>query len=243
MAFKWGWSDHHLRYLGWSSKSRQIWTRTPMPSSYHRFGAPSANEKISGEDVLIDENPEKKRWAKLCPLFEQKAKKNMSIVFFGEMSFYCRCEWFIYLGHPLMDFLIFHVQQSNESTCPSRKSLAQNTHQGWRSDPQLSAKWNETIKPSIPSPAFVLFRCYVLGQFLGGPKSFSKQLGKMIIVEFHLHEIHFCYARQKSTTCWFIPKKNARSGTCFEWYQVTYFPTFMCSLVLTCRETLCNWYW
>ena len=84
MAFKWGWSDHHLRYLGWSSKSRQIWTRTPMPSSYHRFGAPSANEKISGEDVLIDENPENKGGS--FAHFLNKRLQNMSIRHFCEMS-------------------------------------------------------------------------------------------------------------------------------------------------------------
>ena len=57
-----------------------------MPSSYHRFGAPSAHGKISGEDVLIDENPEKKRW-KFCRLFEQKATKYVNQVFLCEMSF------------------------------------------------------------------------------------------------------------------------------------------------------------
>lgn len=176
MALKWGWSDHHLWYLGWSSKSRQIWTRTPMPSSYHRFGAPSANGISPGKTSWWMKILKNKRW-KFCPFFEQRAKKNMSIVFFGEMSFSCRV-WMIHVifrpsTHGFSDLSCPTIQQRlyfHLLTCQSRKSLAQNIHQGWRSDPQLSAKWNETIKPSFPSPGFVLFRCVPLGQFLGGPK-------------------------------------------------------------------------
>ena len=55
-----------------------------MPSSYHRFGAPSANEKISGEDVLIDENPENKGGS--FAHFLNKRLQNMSIRHFCEMS-------------------------------------------------------------------------------------------------------------------------------------------------------------
>ena len=100
----------------------------------------------------------KKRW-KFFP-FLNKRLQNMSIRHFCEMSFYCRGEWFIFRPsfHGFSDLSCPTIQQRiyvHLLTCQSRKSLAQNTHQGWRSDPQLSAKWNETIKPSFPSPAFV----------------------------------------------------------------------------------------